>query len=129
MPERPLTGLHLRVLRAMGELGAMGERQIVAEQVGRVAKVARPRRAGSGAVKGSWSGYVARGFAVASTMRALVRRGLLAEHDSGRERYVSAYRLTAANEAAGEAERARTAAAATTTARSAPASASGAASR
>lgn len=98
---RPLTERQRVVLRAMQELAREPTPTggWTAQDVGVCAQVPRVRRNGHGAVQGSWSGHLAEGFIVASTMRSLVARGLVRSYSSGRKRYVAAYELTAAGQA------------------------------
>lgn len=89
---RPLTERQELVLRTMRELGR--ERTyMTAEDIGAAANLPPVRRRGRGAVKGSWSGRIAPGLQVASTLQSLEKRGLVVSADSGRSRRVAVYRL------------------------------------
>ena len=72
---------------------------LTAEAIGwhmnRMGKLPEVNRHGRGAVKGSWSGHIAPGLQLASTMQALARRGLVEERGDPRsDRYRSQYRLS-----------------------------------
>lgn len=75
-----------RVLAALREIEAESHDAVSAAQIARRAGISGDRRRGNGAVKGSWSGETAPAFAVANTLRGLVRRGLVGSFYDREER-------------------------------------------
>lgn len=94
MSDRPLTDRQGKALRALAALQRERLGPWTAHDIAHEAGIGGVNRAGNGAVKGSWSGRTAPGFALASTMQSLKRHGLVRAFDSGQHRYVSAYHLT-----------------------------------
>lgn len=83
-------------LEALRQLRERGGRSYPAdaETVAMVMGLAPGRRCGNGAVKGSWSGRMPPGFHLASTLRALERRGYVRRVPTRRYgRLVYTYRL------------------------------------
>lgn len=81
----------LLALRRLGEKGRARSWPSSSEVAGEMDDPPRVRRHGSGAVKGSWSGYMDPGMQVSHTLRALERRGLVMSTWDPRENRASRY--------------------------------------